>query len=95
VSLPAALAEVLFRQYRDYDYWTYQLHYDNLAARVKADASLGPLPSYSTVRRYMQAHGLLRKRRPASKGRPGQERAAQRREQREVRSYEAQYAGAL
>lgn len=95
VSLPAALAEGLFRQYRDYDFWTYQLHYDNLAARVKADASLGPLPSYSTVRRYMQAHGLLRKRRSASKGRPGQERAAQRRERREVRSYEAQYAGAL
>jgi putative transposase len=38
---------------------------------------------------------LLRKRRPASKGRPGQERAARRRERREVRSYEAQYAGAL
>jgi transposase InsO family protein len=95
ITLPPPLADVLFRQYRDYDFWTYQLHYDNLAARVKADASLGPLPSYSTVRRYMQAHGLLRKRRSASKLRPGQERAAQRRQRREVRSYEAQYVGAL
>jgi putative transposase len=95
ITLPPPLADVLFRQYRDYDFWTYQLHYDNLAARVKADASLGPLPSYSTVRRYMQAHGLLRKRRSASKVRPGQERAAHRRERREVRSYEAQYVGAL
>jgi len=95
VSLPPALAEHLFRQYRDYEHWTYQLHYDNLAARVKADPSLGPLRSYSTIRRYMQAHGLVRKRRLARKGRPGEEQAIRRRERREVRSYEAEYAGSL
>jgi len=95
VSLPSALAEHLFRQYGDYDHWTYRLHYDNLAARVKADPSLGPLCSYSTVRRYMQAHGLLRKRRPKGKGRLGEEQAARRRERREVRSYEAEYVGSL
>jgi len=95
VSLPAALAEQLFRQYGDYEHWTYQLHYDNLAARVKADPSLGPLRSYSTVRRYMQAHGLVRKRRLARKGRPGEEQSLRRRERREVRSYEAEYVGSL
>ncbi|MCO6453950.1 MAG: transposase family protein [Pirellulaceae bacterium] len=94
VSLPAAVAEFLFRQYRDYPTWSYQLHYDNLAAAVKADASLGPLCSYSTVRRYMQAHGLLRKPRPP-KRRAGEARAAERRETREVRSYEAEHVGAL
>ena len=95
VSLPPALADLLFRQYRAYEHWTYQLHYDNLTARVTADPSLGPLPSYSTVRRYMQSHGLMRKRGPASKARPGEQQAARRREVREVRSYEAEYVGAL
>jgi transposase InsO family protein len=95
VSLAPALAERLFRQYQDHPHWSYQLHYDNLAAMVKADASLGPLRSYSTVRRYMKAHGLLRKPRPAPKGRPGEARAAHRRQSREIRSYEADYVGSL
>jgi len=93
VSLMPALATRLFRQYRDHKHWTYQLHYDNLAALVKADPKLAPLRSYSTVRRFMKAHGLLRKPRP--KGRPGEVRAAQRRETREIRSYEAEYVGSL
>jgi len=95
VSLAAGLAESLFAQYRQHPHWSYQLHYDNLAARVKAHPALGPLRSYSTVRRYMQAHGLVRTRRPGPKRRPGQEQAAQRRENREIRSYEAEYVGSL
>jgi len=95
VSLAPALAEHLFRQYQDYRHWSYQLHYDNLAALAKADPSLGPLGSYATVRRYMKAHGLVRKPRPAPKGRPGEARAVQRREAREIRSYEAEYVGSL
>ena len=58
MSFAAALGERLVRQYGDHPHWTYQLHYDNLAALVQADASLGRLPSYSTVKRYMQARGL-------------------------------------
>jgi transposase InsO family protein len=95
VSLAPALAEHLFDQYRDHPQWSYKLHYDNLAALVKADPALGPLRSYSTVRRYMQAYGLTRKPRPAPQGRPGEARAAQRRQSREVRSYEAEHVGAL
>ena len=95
VSLASALAKQLFRQYQDHPHWSYQLHYDNLAAIVKADASLGVLSSYSTVRRYMKTHGLVRKPRPAPKGRPGEARAAQRRQNREIRSYEAEYVGSL
>lgn len=53
VSLAATLIEHLERQYRDHKHWTYQLHYDNLAAVVKADPTQGPLRSYATVRRYM------------------------------------------
>ena len=95
ISLAPALAEQLFLQHRDYPHWSYQLHYDNLAARVKADPSLGPLRSYSTVRRYMKTHGLVRTRRAVPKGRPGEARAAERRERREIRSYEAEYVGSL
>lgn len=60
VSLAADFAERLSRQYHEHKHWSYQLHYDNLAALVKADSSLGPLRSYSTVRRYMKTHGLMR-----------------------------------
>jgi putative transposase len=95
VSLAPALAEHLFRQYRDHPHWSYKLHYDNLAALLKADPSLGPLRSYSTVRRYMKAHGLVPGPRPVPKGRPGEARAAQRRQTREIRSYEAEYVGSL
>ena len=95
VSLPAPLTKLLFNQYHDHKHWSYKLHYDNLAALVKADPSWGPLRSYSTVRRYMRAHGLVRKPRPAPKGRPGEARAAARREAREIRSYEAEYVGSL
>lgn len=95
VSLKPALVERLANQHHDYPHWTYQLHYDNLKARVKADAELGPLQSYSTVRRYMVAQGLTRKPRLTPKARPGELLAAQRREQREIRSYETEYVGSL
>jgi transposase InsO family protein len=43
----------------------------------------------------MKSHGLVRKPRLRSKGRPGEARAARRRENREIRSYEAEYVGSL
>ena len=95
VSLTAEQIEHLRRQYDEHKHWTYQLHYDNLAAAVEAKPAMGPLRSYCTVRRYMQAHGLLRKPRVRPKGRLGEELAAQRRENREIRSYEAEYVGSL
>ena len=95
VSLKPDLIECLANQYHDYPHWTYQLHYDNLRALVKAHAELGPLQSYSTLRRYMVAQGLVRKPRLKPKKHPGELLAAQRRERREIRSYEAEYVGAL
>lgn len=95
ISLPPPLADRLARQHHDYPHWTYQLHYDNLAAQGKADPSLGKLPSYSTIRRYMKSRGLARRRRAQAKGRPGEARAARRRQAREIRSYEAEYVGSL
>jgi putative transposase len=95
VSLPSALAQRLLLQYHDHPHWTFQLHYDNLAALVKVDPALGPVHSYSTVKRYMQAHGLVPKPRPQPHRYPGELRAAERRQTREIRSYEATHVGAL
>jgi transposase InsO family protein len=94
-SLAAALVERLHLQYGDHPDWSYQLHYDNLAALVKADPSLGRLPSYSTVRRAMQAYGWVRRPRLRPGTRPGEARAQTRRQAREIRSYEATHVGAL
>ena len=95
VSLATALAERLSLQYHHHPHWSYQLHYDNLAALVKAEPALGPLHSYATVRRYMKAHGWVPRPRPHRKPRPGEERAEIRHQTREVRSYEAAYVGSL
>jgi putative transposase len=95
ITLAAAHTEQLVLQYRDHPDWSYQLHYDNLAAFLKVNPALGPLRSYSTVKRYMQAHGLTKKPRVPSRQRPGEARAEQRRQDREVRSYEATHVGAL
>jgi putative transposase len=95
ISLAPAIAERLCHQYSQHPDWSYQLHYDNLAALVMADPPLGSLPSFSTLRRYMHAHGLTRQPKRQPKDRPGQARAEMRRQTREIRSYEADYVGSL
>jgi hypothetical protein len=80
ISLAAPIAERLILQYRAHPDWSYQLQYDNLAALVKGDPSLGRLPSYSTVKRYMQAHGLVKKPGVLLHTRPGEARAEERRQ---------------
>lgn len=95
VSLDTALTDRLVVQYREHPHWSYKLHYDNLAALVKADPSLGTLRSYSTVRRYMHAHGWMPRPKPRPNPRSGEARAQARREAREVRSYEVEHVGAL
>ena len=87
ISLAPALAERLHLQYCDHQGWSFQLHYDNLAALVNANPSLGRLPSYSTVKRYMQAHGLVRTPRPADARQSACSREAS--GAREIRSYGA------
>ena len=95
VSLPSALAQRLMLQYRDHPHWSYQLHYDNLAALVKADPALGPPASYSTVRRYMQAHGWVPQAQATGRPTPRRGSRRERRQTREVRSYEAAHVGSL
>lgn len=93
-QLSAVLLQALKAQYRNYPGWTVQLHYDNLRAQAETDTSLSPVPSYGTVRRYMKAQGLHRKR-PPKRNTPGAQQAEQRLENLEVRSYEVEYVNAL
>ena len=94
-AIGARLREAVRAQYAAHRSWSYQLHVDNLRVLVDADATLGPLPSYATVRRYMQAQGLVRHRRRTARDRPGADRIEAARQPREVRSYEVEYVGGL
>jgi len=60
--MPPKLVEALVAQHQAHRRWSYQLHSDNLEALVGTDGRLGPMPSYSTVLRYMKAHGLRRQK---------------------------------
>jgi len=95
LAVTGPLAEALLAQYREHPSWSYKLHADNLAALVTLDSSLGQVvPSYSTVRRFLAARGLLRQRRRPSR-RPGAIAANVQRERREVRSFEVEHVGGL
>jgi transposase InsO family protein len=90
-KLKAALAT----QYADHRAWSYQLHHDNLRVLAQVEPTLGPAPSYATVRRYMKATGMLKRRRVADRDTDGVRRAEQRLDELEVRSYEAAYVNGL
>jgi len=93
-AMTPKLRSVLRAQYDAHTGWSMQLHADNLRELVKADPSLGPMPSYPTVRRYMRAHGLVKVRRRRTDT-PGAQRAAERLAAREVRSYEVDVVNGL
>jgi putative transposase len=57
-GVPLPLREAIRTQWEAHPGWTVQLHYDNLQAVVASEPALGPLPSYSTVRRFCKAQGL-------------------------------------
>jgi putative transposase len=92
--LPGALIQALVEQYRQHPGWTVQLHYDNLETLAQENATLRPLPSYGTIRRYMKAQGYHRRRRPKRES-PGARAAERRLERLEVRSYESEYVHGL
>lgn len=95
VALGAALRAKLVAQYKAHRRWSYKLHADNLEALVASDPSLGQAPSYSSVRRFMKAHGLVKSRRHPNTERPGAKKVEAHFDTREIRSYEAPYVGTL
>jgi len=92
--LPERLRAVLHAQYHAHPGWSMQLHADNLAAAVAEDDTLGPMPSYATVRRYLRANAMWRRRKRRSDS-PGAQAAERHLLTREVRSYELAHVGAL
>jgi transposase InsO family protein len=96
-SLSTSAIQVLAAQYGEHPGWTAQLHLDNLRVACKASESDGvasPVPSYSTVRRYLCAQGMHRQARP-KRATDGAVAARDRLEQLEVRSFEVEHVAAL
>lgn len=93
-SLADGVRRALSAQYEEHTGWSTQLHYDNLVVLAK-DVGLGSVPSYTTVRRYMRAHAMVRVRPTSRRQTEGTERAARRLERLEVRSFEATHVHGL
>jgi transposase InsO family protein len=87
------LREAIRRLHRDFPWFSFQLHYDNLKVVAANDPTLKPLPSYSTICRYMKGHGLLREK--ASKSRLRATNAGGVFETRETRSFEVEHVNGL
>jgi len=89
LSMKVEFRRALWAQYKAHPNWSYLLHVNNLEALVEKEPSLGPMPSYSSVRRYMRAQGMVR--RPLPRDTPGARAAMKRLDEREVRSFEAAF----
>ena len=95
IAIGDAVRQALLAQYAAHKSWTVQLHHDNLGALAETRPELMPLPSYPTLRRFMKANGLNRRRRVTSRQTAGAERAEAKLAEREIRGYEAEYVNGL
>jgi len=93
--LSSAQLMELIQQYKNFPHWSYQLHLDNLAALIKTRPDLGTMPSYATLRRRMLSNGFRPRPSTRKPTTAGMQQAAQKLEQREVRSFEAEYVHQL
>ena len=91
-----ALRQALLAQYGAHKSWSAQLHHDNLVALAETRPELRPVPTHTTVRRFLAAHGLTRHRPLTTRQTEGALAAAPRLEARgELRSYEFDYVNGL
>jgi len=94
-AMSGAVRQAVLAQYVAHKSWSVQLHHDNLVALAESNPNLKPVPSYATLRRFLKANGLNKRRRLTSRRTDGAERAEARFLNREVRGYEAEYVGGL
>ncbi|MDB4994779.1 MAG: Integrase catalytic region, partial [Myxococcaceae bacterium] len=96
-AVSSALVAVLVTQHREHASWSYQLHADNLVALAILEPTLGRVPSYTTVRRFMKERGLFRQKKRRRGGEPRASDARGRAifDARETRSYESEYVHGL
>jgi len=94
-AMSEAVRQAVLAQYAAHKSWSIQLHHDNLVALAETRSDLKPAPSYATLRRFLKANGLDKRRRVTSRQTAGADRAEARLFDREVRSYEAAYVNGL
>ena len=94
-AMSDAVRQVVLAQCAAHKSWSVQLHHDNLVALAQTRDDLQPLPCYDTLRRFMKANSLDKRRRVTSRQTAGADRAEARLFDREVRSYEAAYVNGL
>ena len=95
IAISDAVRQTVLLQYAAHKSWSVRLHHNNLVALAETTPELRPAPSYATLRRFMSANGLAKRRRVILRRTEGAERAEARIADREVRSYEAEYVNAL
>jgi putative transposase len=66
-----------------------------LRQALHAQSALRPMPSYSTILRYLKAQGLEKRRRATSRRTAGALAAEAKLAEREIRGYEAEHVGSL
>ena len=94
-AMSDAVRQAVLAQYAAHKSWSIQLHRDNLVALAETRPDLQPAPSYATLRRFLKANGLDKRRRVTPRQTAGADRAEARLFDREVRSYEAAYVNGL
>jgi transposase InsO family protein len=95
-AVSSVVVVAIVAQHKGHPTWSYKLHADNLVALVALGELVGPVPSYTTVRRLMKERGLFRQKRRQRRG--NEERNDHSREifeSRETRSFESEYVLAL
>jgi len=95
IAITDSVRREVLAQYAAHKSWSVKLHHDNLVASADSRPELKPVPSYPTLRRFMRANGLDKRRRLTSRRTDGAERAEARLVEREVRRYEAEYVNGL
>jgi len=89
------LALELETQYKEHPSWSRRLHYDNLEVIAAKKPSLGSMPSYSSLCRWMRYNSMPRIRKRKGKSKDSQLNARAEFNSRETRSFEAPNPGSL
>jgi transposase InsO family protein len=87
-SLSEPLRRAIELLYRQHPGWTVQLHYDNVVALAEKESSLAPVPSYTTLLRFMRGQGLFRQKKRRRRAEDAAEQSP--RAPREMRSFEVE-----
>ena len=64
-----AVRQAVLSQYAAHKSWSARLHHDNLVALSETRPELRPVPSYSTLRRFLKSNDLRKRRRVTSRPR--------------------------